>query len=158
MSLSLSFLKVIPLIYFLCLIIVKVLVCELPYYYIIRAIIKRDSPPKNENSVIYSPSCRFKPVWLSFFCETQKKIFWRMLITLTHFRFPFTSIVWTKKQKKSVGTETGIEAILKLFFFFFFFCWVKYPFRFEWENKVSQNNIDSLYCTHSDPPIQTGKN
>ncbi len=42
-----------------------------------------------------------------------------------------------KKTKKSVGTETGIEAILKLFFFFFFF-WVKYPFRFEWENKVSR--------------------
>ncbi len=33
------------------------------------------SSPKNYNSVIiYSPSCRSKPVEVSFFCWTQKKI------------------------------------------------------------------------------------
>ncbi len=38
-----------------------------------------DSSPKNENSVIiYSPSSSSKPVWMSLFCWTQRKIFWRM--------------------------------------------------------------------------------
>ncbi len=33
-------------------------------------------PPKNENSVItYSPSCHSKSVWLTFFCQTQNKVF-----------------------------------------------------------------------------------
>jgi len=37
---------------------------------------------KNENSfIIYSPSTGFKPVWISIFCWTQRKIFWRMSIT-----------------------------------------------------------------------------
>ncbi len=30
--------------------------------------------------VIYSPSCRSNPVWVSFLCWTQKMIFWRMLV------------------------------------------------------------------------------
>ncbi len=39
----------------------------------------KDSSPKNENSVIiYSPSSSSKPVWISLFCWTQRKIFWRM--------------------------------------------------------------------------------
>ncbi len=33
---------------------------------------------KNENSVIYSPSSSSKPLWMSLFCWTQRKIFWRM--------------------------------------------------------------------------------
>lgn len=33
---------------------------------------------KKENStIVYSPSCRTKPVWFTFFCGTQKKKFWR---------------------------------------------------------------------------------
>lgn len=32
--------------------------------------------PKRKKFIIYSPSCGFKPVWLSFFCETEKEIFW----------------------------------------------------------------------------------
>jgi len=31
--------------------------------------------------IIYSPSSCFKPAWVSFFCQTQKKIFWKMLET-----------------------------------------------------------------------------
>jgi len=31
--------------------------------------------------IIYSPSCCSKPVWVSFLCWTQKKIFWRMLVS-----------------------------------------------------------------------------
>ncbi len=39
----------------------------------------RESSPKNENSVIiYLPSRHFKCVWLTFFCRTQKKVFWKM--------------------------------------------------------------------------------
>ncbi len=42
----------------------------------------RCSPSKNVNSaIIYSPSSCSKPVWISLFCWTQKKIFWRMLVT-----------------------------------------------------------------------------
>ncbi len=42
----------------------------------------RDSSPKNENSVIiYSPSSSSKPVWMSLFCRTQRKIFWRKFVT-----------------------------------------------------------------------------
>jgi len=38
----------------------------------------RDTPHKNENYVIiFSPSSCCKPVWVSFFCRTQRKIFWR---------------------------------------------------------------------------------
>ncbi len=34
--------------------------------------------PKMKNSVIYSPSSSSKPLWMSLFCWTQRKIFWRM--------------------------------------------------------------------------------
>ncbi len=35
--------------------------------------------PKNENSVIiYSPSSSSKPVWISLFCRTQRKISWSL--------------------------------------------------------------------------------
>ncbi len=41
---------------------------------------------------MHSPSCCFKPAWLTFFCGTQN-IFWIM------FWWPLTSIVWTKHTK-----------------------------------------------------------
>ncbi len=41
----------------------------------------RDSSPKNENSVVYPLSSCSKPVWDSLICWSQKKIFWRMLVT-----------------------------------------------------------------------------
>ncbi len=42
----------------------------------------RDSSHKNRNSVIIcSTSIYFRPVWISFFCWAQKKIFCRMLAT-----------------------------------------------------------------------------
>ncbi len=45
-------------------------------------ILKRNSSPKNENSVIiYSPSSSSKPVWISLFWWTQRKIFWRKFVT-----------------------------------------------------------------------------
>ncbi len=41
--------------------------------------INQDSSPKYYNSfIIYSPSCHSKPVRLTFFCGTQKKVFWEM--------------------------------------------------------------------------------
>ncbi len=43
---------------------------------------QRDSSPKKDNCVIiYSPLGYSKPAWVSFFCWTQKKIFWRIWIT-----------------------------------------------------------------------------
>jgi len=39
------------------------------------------SSPKNETCVIvYSPSSCSKPLWVSYFCWTKKKIFWRILV------------------------------------------------------------------------------
>ncbi len=38
-----------------------------------------NSSHQNENSVIYSPSSCSDPLWISYFCWTQKKIFWRIL-------------------------------------------------------------------------------
>ncbi len=44
-----------------------------------KSVVKGIVHPKNENSVIiYSPSSSSKPVWMSLFCWTQRKIFWRM--------------------------------------------------------------------------------
>ncbi len=41
----------------------------------------RNSSPKNECSVIiYSPPSSSKPVWMSLFCWTQWKIFWRKFV------------------------------------------------------------------------------
>jgi len=31
--------------------------------------------------IIYSPSSCCKPVWVSFFCWTQRKVFWRTIRT-----------------------------------------------------------------------------
>jgi len=42
-------------------------------------------------TIIYSPSCCSKPVRVSFFCSTQKKIFWRIWVT-NHIDF----LVWKK--------------------------------------------------------------
>ncbi len=43
--------------------------------------ILKGSFTQNGNSVIiYSPSCCSKPLWLTFFCRTQRKIFWWMLV------------------------------------------------------------------------------
>ncbi len=37
--------------------------------------------PKMKIVIIYSPSSRSKPVWMSLFCRTQRKIFWRKFVT-----------------------------------------------------------------------------
>ncbi len=55
---------------------------------------------KNKNPVIiYSPSCCSKPVWHTFFCRTQNKIFWRMLV------IKLTSRVWTKNTMEVNGNR-----------------------------------------------------
>ncbi len=65
--------------------------------------ILKGSFTQNGNSVIiYSPSCCSKPLWLTFFCRTQRKIFWWMLV-IEHFR----SIDQTKK---------NLQASLRIFF------------------------------------------
>ncbi len=63
-----------------------------------------DSAPKNLNSVIiYSPSSCSKPEWVSFFCWTQKKIFWSILVP-NSWRWPLTSIVFSSMPLKSMAT------------------------------------------------------
>ncbi len=65
-------------------------------------IIHRDSLAKNEDWFILS-SC-FKPLRVSFFCWTQKKIFWRMLS-------PLTSIVWTKITWKTQCSPVAVNKL-----------------------------------------------
>ncbi len=49
------------------------------------------NPSKNVNSVItYSPSCQSKSVCLTFFCQTQKKVFWTLYWPL------FSMLGWSK--------------------------------------------------------------
>ncbi len=44
--------------------------------------IERNSSPKNLNSVIiYSPSSSSKPLLISLYCRSQRKIFWRKFVT-----------------------------------------------------------------------------
>ncbi len=50
-------------------------------------------PPKNENSVIYSPSCCSKPICISFFFGTQKKKNVKMLES-KQLQFPSTCVVY----------------------------------------------------------------
>ncbi len=55
-----------------------------------------------ENSfIIYSPSSSSKPVWISFFCRTQRKIFWRKFVT----RLFWGTIDFHSRKKKYYGSE-----------------------------------------------------
>ncbi len=49
---------------------------------------------------MYSPSSSSKPVWMSLFCRTQRKIFWRMWETEQFFHsifFPYYGSQWCPK-------------------------------------------------------------
>ncbi len=62
----------------------------------------RDNSPKNENSVIiYSPSSSSKPVWISLFCWTQRKIFWRKFVT----RLFWGTIDFHSRKNKYYGSQ-----------------------------------------------------
>ncbi len=61
----------------------------------------RDSSPKN-SVIIYSPSSSSKPVWISLFCQTQTKIFWRKFEPGC-FGAPLTSIVGKKNTMEVNG-------------------------------------------------------
>ncbi len=94
--------------------------------------------PKILIIIFYSPSCNYKPVW-PFFCETKKKIFWRMLVTKL-FWFPLTSFFplnrncfpkyllfcFTEKQKSQVS-HVWNDTRVKWWQNFYF--WVNYPFK-----------------------------
>ncbi len=68
----------------------------------------RDNSPWHKNSVIiYSTSCRSKPVWLSVFYVTQEEILWRMLVAkdfVNHWLPMF-------------GQKKKTERFLKIFFY-----------------------------------------
>ncbi len=49
------------------------------FYSVLWPCIKGIVHPKNIFFIIYSPSCLSKPIWVTFLCWTQKKIFWRIL-------------------------------------------------------------------------------
>ncbi len=55
-----------------------------------------------KNSVIYSPSSSSKLVWISVFCQTQRKIFWRKFVTGC-FGALLTSIVGIKNTMEVNG-------------------------------------------------------
>jgi len=54
------------------------------------------------SGITHSFHSKSKPVLISFFCGTQKMVFWRMLATKS-LCFSLTSIEWTKK---SIGAKT----------------------------------------------------
>ncbi len=60
--------------------------------------------------IIYPPSYHSKPVWVSFLCWTQKKIFWRMLVIKQLSSIVFLSLLW-----KSMGTKNCL--VLQNIFF-----------------------------------------
>ncbi len=69
----------------------------------------RDSLPKNENSVIiYSPSSSSKLLWISLFCRTQRKIFWRKFVT----RLFWGTIDFHSRKKKNTMEVNGAPELL----------------------------------------------
>jgi len=90
---------------------------------------------QNENSVIsYSPSSCCKPVWVSFFCWTQRKIFWRKSGTKRLFRkkvngakvpIVLQNIFLCIQQKKEIQVCNNLT-VSKWWQNFYF--WVEYPF------------------------------
>ncbi len=89
---------------------------------------------------IYSPSCCLRSVWLTLFCGTQKKIFWRMSVTQTVW-FQLTSMVWTKMQCMSVGMKWfGCQHSSK-----YLHIAKPYRFRMAW-GQVHDNIIFGVNC------------
>lgn len=65
-----------------------------------------------ENSlIIRSPSSRSKPVWLTFFCGTLKKLFWRLSWLLFFISWKWMSACQAKK-KDTKNTRSHKEWIL----------------------------------------------
>ncbi len=87
---------------------------ELPVVSLGESFYQRHSPSKNESPVIiYSPSCRFNPVWLTLFCQYESKWFGHqhsskyLLLSYTkesHVVFFFMYIVYT-----NVTTDNQIK-------------------------------------------------
>ncbi len=73
------------------------------------------------NVILYSPSCRSKPVWLSFFWGLGK-LFWRMMIT-ERFWCLLTSIVFfcsynrSQYKLKQFGYQQSSEYLAKVWYF-----------------------------------------
>ncbi len=67
-----------------------------------------NSSPKNKNSVIiFSPSSSSKPVWISLFCRTQRKIFWRKFVTRL-----FWGTIHFHSRKKNTMEVNGAPELL----------------------------------------------
>ncbi len=65
--------------------------------------------------IIYSPSGYYKPVWVSFFCWTQKKIFWRIWVT----KQLMVPIDFHSMEKKYYGSQWGPSTFFKISSFVF---------------------------------------
>ncbi len=81
----------------------------------------KDTSPKNENSVIiYSPSSRSKPVWMSLFCWTQRKIFWRMWETEQFWgTIDFHSIFFSYYGSQWCPKTAWLQTFFKISYFVF---------------------------------------
>ncbi len=70
--------------------------------------IVRDSSPKNGNSVIiYSPTSSSKPVWMTLFCWTQNRIFWRKFVT----RLFWGTIDFYSRKKNTMEVNSAPELL-----------------------------------------------
>ncbi len=112
------------------------------------------SSPKNENSFIYSPPCCSKPEWLTFFCVTQKKIFWGII----------TKLIDLISVECKSGTYIIIifDALMKLclgiwnFYFYLFLSSWKITHKIRWSRcffsvreRESPTELVVSYCHHS---------
>ncbi len=88
----------------------------------------KETSPKNENVVtIYSPSCRSKPVYVSFLCWKLKKIFWRTKLSLIpidiHSMGTINCLINIRKKLKQGLEQHKVSKWQHLNF------WVSYPFK-----------------------------
>jgi len=114
----------------------------------------KDSSTKSENRsvIIYSPICRSKPKWASFFCWTQTNTgihqlcaFWLPTI------FKISSFVFNRRNPYSVGTTCGWENYDKIYIF----GWTNSLNRqthkgitFKLDIKIKWYNKSYFYCTY----------
>ncbi len=99
--------------------------------------------PKNENVVIiYSPSCRSKPVYVSFLCWTEKTTFWRI------------------QRKKMFNVRKKLIHVwndIRLSKWQHFHFWVNYPFKLcncAWHLHITEQSADgALFFIHIGPDL-----
>ncbi len=141
---------------------------------------KNKNLSKNKNCVIiYSPSSSSKPVWMSLFCGTQRKIFWRMWETEQFWStIDFHSIFFSYSGSQWCPKTAWLQTFFKISSFVFsrtkkfiqvwnflrvskwwqnFHFWVNYPFKWALNSVYVTNRPVGCWTTsHSNPSLVVG--